>query len=227
MLYAIHKGTKEHRKIEGDVILSLDRLGASWRVVEADADGWIPWHGGECPLPDGHPYQVKINDGYQPVPWVAMRAPETVNWSQSVPKRHRVIAYRPILSAKEQDMTSTACDDQWAPDHPAWKVGDLVDGDNGHGDWCYEILALSGDTAWLRDVDRPESKGVLYLIADMKTYRTAAQRAEAEAVEAMMDISGGVGTGLGVSEEEAKAIYRAIRDGKVPGVKLEGDQCSS
>jgi hypothetical protein len=31
--------------------------------IENADDGWIEWTGGECPLPDGTPNQVKFRDG--------------------------------------------------------------------------------------------------------------------------------------------------------------------
>lgn len=32
-------------------------------AAEADADGWIPWNGGECPVPVGSRCSIKIRDG--------------------------------------------------------------------------------------------------------------------------------------------------------------------
>src|SRR5690554_4658177 len=86
MIYAINKRTKEHRVIPLD-----DRIGSwmpEWETVGADADGWIEWNGGECPLPDGVPHEVQIRDS----------RPQTWRWDNG-DSDGDIIAYRPILDA--------------------------------------------------------------------------------------------------------------------------------
>ncbi len=33
------------------------------RKPQPDADGWIAWNGGECPVPDGVRFQIRMRDG--------------------------------------------------------------------------------------------------------------------------------------------------------------------
>ena len=89
MKYLVNRQTKEH------VHSFHGYNGNEWRIVEADSEGWIPWEGGECPLPDGAKCGVKTHGGglhfferaedyhwggyiaaYRPV--LAEQAPETV-----------------------------------------------------------------------------------------------------------------------------------------------------
>ncbi|MAF06188.1 hypothetical protein [Herbaspirillum sp.] len=57
MIYAVNRLTKEHRVVEerysGGMRLPCrnPNLGKGWDYIQADADGWIEWTGGECPLP--------------------------------------------------------------------------------------------------------------------------------------------------------------------------------
>jgi len=48
MKYLVNQSTKEH------IVYNDDKMSpvGIWRIVEADDEGWIPWSGGECPLPD-------------------------------------------------------------------------------------------------------------------------------------------------------------------------------
>lgn len=92
MIYAVNKLTKKHRVVgPHSVILMRD-----YDIVPADADGWIEWDGGECPLPDD--YMVETLDrgeqyngqncGY------ARRAVE-VDWRKHCCS-HEIVKYRPI-----------------------------------------------------------------------------------------------------------------------------------
>jgi len=214
MEYLIKRKTKEHRISIGATFVDAVRLGPDWRIAIADADGWINHDGMGRPLPldAGVEYRLRSGRQFGPVS------------SRHVAWRHYghaddVVAYRPILADKPAEPSgepgAPEWDGEWKPgDRCRWQEGGTCRGE-------HTILASDGDMHWIRDdfggYDMASS-------SELFPIRTAAQRAEDEAVEAMMDISGGVGTGLGVSEEEAKAIYRAIRDGKIPGVKLEGSQ---
>jgi hypothetical protein len=43
-----------------------DEIEADVREIpepQPDADGWIVWNGGECPLEDGVPRKIKLRDG--------------------------------------------------------------------------------------------------------------------------------------------------------------------
>lgn len=89
MIYAVNKRTKEHR------VMSC--WAPDWDLVEADADGWIKWSGGECPLPYGVKYDVRCASGSEG----RQRNPEEDNWLH-VHGDSNIIAYRPILDAKPE-----------------------------------------------------------------------------------------------------------------------------
>lgn len=91
MKYLVNRETKEHAVYEGHP--ETDR----WRIVEADSEGWIPWHGGECPLPDDAKTEIKHRSG-------AFEKPEKARhciWSLHS-KIYDIIAYRPTLSEQSK-----------------------------------------------------------------------------------------------------------------------------
>lgn len=53
MIYAVNDRAKEHVDISEMRMPGVAEYlnGKDWRMIETDADGWIEWHGGECPLP--------------------------------------------------------------------------------------------------------------------------------------------------------------------------------
>lgn len=98
MIYLVHKHTKEHRRYDD----ALDWPYKDCMVVEADADGWIEWEGGECPLPDDAWVQVKMRDLD-----VTTGTPGRSGWIWGCyGECDDIIAYRPILDTK--------------PEPPAW-----------------------------------------------------------------------------------------------------------
>jgi len=94
MIYLVNKKTKEHRRYE-DAINWPD---CDARLVEADADGWIPWLGDpECPVPSNQKVEVKFHQIIDAPTMSEM--PESLYWD------HRgydgdIIAYRPIFDTK-------------------------------------------------------------------------------------------------------------------------------
>lgn len=103
-VYAINKRTKEHLvwDFRGPLPQPHD-----WHIVEADADGWIPWDGDdECPLPDDARLELKFADGDV----VGYSRAENVIWENYPSDAHeeRIIAYRPILDAEDE------------PESPEW-----------------------------------------------------------------------------------------------------------
>ena len=102
MIYAVNKRTKEHL-VHGAPSLGRVAPCPEWYYVQADADGWIEWHGGECPLPDNHPYEVKCetNSGIQRAAFQRPQANRA--WSRYWLNNHyNIIAYRPIFDNKPQ-----------------------------------------------------------------------------------------------------------------------------
>lgn len=65
MIYAINKTTKEHVDVSDMLMPHVAKYADScgWELRQADADGWIEWKGGECPLPYGRECGVKHRDG--------------------------------------------------------------------------------------------------------------------------------------------------------------------
>lgn len=80
------------------------RLGMAWAekvraeavlaAPQPDADGWIPWAGGECPLSEGTEFFVRLRDLEE----YGDDRPEDWRWSHSDPSSHEyrddIIAYR-------------------------------------------------------------------------------------------------------------------------------------
>src|SRR5690554_6519477 len=106
MIYAINTRTKEHVRRSEDVGMPGD-----WSCVVADAEGWIPWDGGECcPLPEGPAYEVRHKDGHV----MPKREAETCK-DQWLGKGllSDIIAYRPIFDADEPEAVSEPKAVEW------------------------------------------------------------------------------------------------------------------
>ena len=92
MKYIINKRTKEHRVCTDEYFEDAD----VWDIVEADEDGWIPWSGGECPLPEFDECEVeKIKSSRG-----TLGRRVSMMWAWDLPSGHmgRILAYRPILA---------------------------------------------------------------------------------------------------------------------------------
>jgi hypothetical protein len=93
MKYLVNRETKEH--IEYDSRCSF--RGDQWRIVEADAEGWIKWEGGECPLPDGLHHEIRFGSAAK---GVKLPSDARLSWEHNygdIPITH----YRPILDKPE------------------------------------------------------------------------------------------------------------------------------
>lgn len=155
MIYAVNKWTKEHIFVKTDgSIPSLCDITMEWRTVEADADGWIEWSGGECPLPDNHPYEAKCKTG---------RAVEDGRFKDPQNNRawdhywgiqegcYKIIAYRPII-----DHPASEEPKEWrGPQDGTPPIGIEVEIRRNDDDWqraivvghhgCRVVVALWGD----------------------------------------------------------------------------------
>src|SRR5690554_739970 len=210
MIYAINKRTKEHRVVPLD-----DRIGSwmpEWETVGADAEGWIPWEGGECPLPDGTRCEYKMRLAGRAK---TVRGSEYLDWSHEGGSAE-IVAYRPILEADEPAAVSEPEAVEWDGEGPC-RIGYRVHCIASPSHEVFEVIHWADGMAWLRDVD--SGRHELYLCDDIRPLRTPAQRAEDEAVEDMMK----VGEGVTRSRQFCRALYHAIRAGKVPGVKLDNN----
>lgn len=95
MIYAINKRTKEHRRANASNTSGWTSPYCNWSVVMADAEGWIEWDGGECPLPDDTRVKLRTRNG------VEHRLPVHAGnqrWGHGG-GQYDIIAYRPILDA--------------------------------------------------------------------------------------------------------------------------------
>lgn len=208
MIYLVNQSTKEHKVAglpEGINGWTFDGSDDVWRVVQADSDGWIKWDGSdECPLPERAKCHVGDESG-----WRSTHALSAGGWSWA-----EVDKYKPTLNDKEQDMTTTAVDDQHAVDTGEW------DGEGLPPAGC-EVEAFADDE-WCRAEWFKQHNGqhaVFFIRSralgwadDIRPIRTAAQRAEDEAVEAMRQF---------FRRGTFRDVYRAIREGRIPGVRLD------
>lgn len=96
MKYLVNKETKEHIVFHADVSVPYPH----WSIVEADSEGWIPWNGGKCPLPDDAECVIETPFIKREMP---KRKAEHWCWSHdTVSPDHRIVSYRPILAEKEE-----------------------------------------------------------------------------------------------------------------------------
>jgi len=222
MIYAINKHTKEHRKCDlpsGVAGFYIDaERGGEWHIVHADDDGWIEWDGGECPLPGGSECGVKHRGG-DVFDNTFAGSNLASDWSHTCADGD-IIAYRPIL------------DEPSEPEAPEWDGSGLppVGCECEYYDAIQEkwipasIVAhhINGEEAiWSESL----AGGDLFYGTphDFRPITTPAQRAEDEAIEEMARIiADGHDVYIGANEA-ADRLYHAIRDGKVPGVKLEDE----
>lgn len=145
MIYAVNRLTKEHRVVEerysGGMRLPCrnPNLGKGWDYIQADADGWIEWSGGECPLPYGVKYDVRCASGSEG----RQRNPEEDNWLH-VHGDSNIIAYRPIIDQPASDEPKGWCGEGLPP------VGE-------------KILVRKNDNDWLTvEVVAHDDGGVIY-----------------------------------------------------------------
>src|SRR5690554_437124 len=180
MIYAINKRTKEHRVVPLD-----DRIGSwmpEWETVGADADGWIPWNGGDCPLPDDARIKVMTRNG------VEHRLPihaGNQRWGHGG-GQYDITAYRPILDAESSEPEAPEWDGEGLP-----PVGCECD--------CYHtgtyqgvvtVRYMGSEMCVLLNHDHGEEQCGPIDAYSFRPLRTSVQRAEDEAVEEMIRSAG-------------------------------------
>lgn len=197
-------------------------------------NGWIQWHGGECPVDSDAIVEVKYR-WHNQHQYSNDRAGD-FDWAHTGSSSD-IIAYR----LQQPGIDSRANDDRLEQD-----LNECIGQDVDMPEWNGEGLPPVGTicqakvprsiTGWeWRKVKVVESgipgaeKEVL--VYDLETtipswadefrpLRTEAERAREDAETAMRTCL--VGTGAGITPLAAKGIYEAIAAGKIPGVKLEG-----
>lgn len=193
MIYAVNKRTKEHRVAERG-----SAWGAPWSLVAATPDGWIEHdRTGECPMPDDFRCDYRNARGSTQHDVAA----GNVSWTY-------IIAYRPILGADSKPEPPTWTGEGLPPagcecefehvEEGNWIAAKVIGYD---GPAC--VVALDGFGYF--GSDNP---------SDFRPIRSEEDRAVEEMTRAYED-----------AEEVAypngvRGIYKAIRDGKVPGVRL-------
>jgi len=196
MIYAINKRTKEHRIHTPGYPSSQEE-----EFVESDADGWIPWEWRRGnPLPDGSRCDVLVSG--RTVPNVV--AHDGLSWEC-------VTHYRPILDTK--------------PEAPEWRgpqdgnppAGTPVSVRTKECDSAAMVLANDHNIVVVRYESGLGFKYGGFDLSDVRPIRSA----EDEAVHAMRAQDCEPFEGMLSRHDFCRAIYAAIRDGKIPGVKLE------
>lgn len=88
MIYAKNTLDKEHR-----IAVAGSSWPPPWRLIEADADGWIPHDDDKCPLPYEQPCELRTHTGHQQA---FDKAGAVIGWKAAV--RY----YRPILDTQPE-----------------------------------------------------------------------------------------------------------------------------
>ena len=201
----------------------------------AASDGWIEWHGGECPVDSDAIVEVRYRKT-NPYQYNNDRAGDFY-WAHTG-SCGDIIAYR----VHDQSINSRANDDRLEQD-----LNDCI-GQDVAAEWDGEGLppvgveceySLNSGRTWFKcKIDYILGTQGLVMLADVfaggqwvsfheydgklkfRPLRTEYEK-EREAAETAMRTCL-AGTGAGITPMAAKGIYEAIAAGKIPGVKLEG-----
>lgn len=140
MIYAVHQGTKAHRRIDS----VNGPISAYEAVVKADADGWIEWSGDDkknAPLSLRCKHEIKVVSGRT----YERPCPTQTNWSGDT----SVIAYRPTIDQPASE-ESKGWDGEGLPP-VGTMVGVIDDGTLRYGaDECGPVVAHVENTAVVR-----------------------------------------------------------------------------
>ena len=67
---------------------------------QADADGWIPWSGGECPIPEGMAFDLRFRDGVTLLAASSISPAAEWGWNHER-SPYGIIAYRIIKESNK------------------------------------------------------------------------------------------------------------------------------
>ena len=167
-----------------------------WVACKADPDGWIPHDGGECPLPGHVKCKVREDDWYS----VSEISAEGWYWE---PVTH----YCPILDDKEEDMSWNG---EGLP--PVGVECEKLDMCGGRK----KVVIVGHDVALGRAIYRDMDYSDLEYDSGLSKSFRPIRSAEDKAVAAMRDTSK-------LMRTQAARVYRDIRDGKIPGIRLDAE----
>jgi hypothetical protein len=197
---------------------------AQYEAALAASDGWIEWHGGECPVDSDAIVEVKYRTP-SPYQFNNDRAGD-FTWSHDG-FGGDIIAYRlhnheinPRTNDDRLEQDLNECIGQsvvteWNGDGLP-PVGTICMANLANG-WTDVKVAYIGDEVGLREALVFEIKTTRPAWADeFRPLRTEAEKARESAIN---DIA--LLIGRGTFFQDAERIYDAIAAGKIPGVKLE------
>lgn len=217
MIYAVNKRTKEHHVVGNDPRF----ISPEYNMVVADPDGWVEWQSSEYegPMPAGARCEIRLSSG----DGFIISDPEDWDWSKGGDQW--IVAYRPVINGERCiDVTRLATmagpdkyrasGGEW-PEPPAWTGDGLppVGCEADTPDGAVLIKGYYDGQVWYQ---RRHGGDVVQLIenAQLRPIRSEEDRA----IDAMREI---FKSKIGTDESIYESLYDAIRDGKIPGVKLE------
>jgi len=177
MIYAIGVESKRHAIYTKGAPLGDE----DFRLVEADADGWIPWDGKNVsPVPIDSEFEVWLRGGSKGQGLLGKWVHEKTDLNFDI------IAYRPILDAESSEPEAPEWDGEGLP-----PVGCECD--------CYHtgtyqgvvtVRYMGSEMCVLLNHDHGEEQCGPIDAYSFRPLRTPAQRAEDEAVEEMIRSAG-------------------------------------
>lgn len=166
MKYLVNLDTKEHVIYNYGMSWCQD----SWRIVEADAEGWIEWDGGECPLPDDCMCEIKT-----PVVSTNIRAKIASEWiwGGTTFEWSRITHYRPILDKPTVKESLTVPAPEYDPRSVSFNLIDRLKSAHEAAQSIPDLLAELREALGpelLRMLTQPESRAGMSFYTDGKLH---------------------------------------------------------
>ena len=98
----LKKGTRWHPAdpVVIGAISAIAKAEAALAEPQADADGWIPWSGGECPIPEGMAFDLRFRDGVTLLAASSISPASEWGWNHER-SPYGIIAYRIIKESNK------------------------------------------------------------------------------------------------------------------------------
>lgn len=123
-------------------------------MTETLADGWIAWHGGECPVSDSTPIEVKFRCGD-----TGSADAGSWSWRQSALRgEYEIVAYRAIVKPPRDEL-----------ERFVRQVWGLLDG----------VTEMMGDTLWA-DAETTVHEAMIEIVNEYRPKLAAQLRRELE-----------------------------------------------